>query len=234
MNAAAPATAEEGIRHYRFLSGLALCILCFLIFQKHPGPRGQQAHLLLTIVMLLGGALGIFYRRPLGPLIVVLPLAANLVILRQAEEGFRLDVLDLALCMSALGYVASQYRLMTLRFPPPGVVARRPVPPLELIALLTQLPLFTLLAGAVWYMVSRQPGLQGMDANWTRFLILTWVLTLGTFAASQLFRQWRRRLMDSTTARVLLQDVLWHETRGEQRRLNRWLAWRKIRRERAR
>jgi hypothetical protein len=27
---------------------------------------------------------------------------------------------------------------------------------------------------------------------------------------------------------LLLQDILWNETRGEQRRLNRWVAWTKL------
>ena len=35
--------------------------------------------------------------------------------------------------------------------------------------------------------------------------------------------------MDEATARLLLQDEVWKETRGEQRRLNRWLTWKENR-----
>jgi hypothetical protein len=27
----------------------------------------------------------------------------------------------------------------------------------------------------------------------------------------------------------MLQDILWHETRSEQRRINRWIVWQKLR-----
>jgi len=49
------------------------------------------------------------------------------------------------------------------------------------------------------------------------------------FLASHGFRYWRRVQMDRVSALLMLQDILWNETRGEQRRINRWLAWRKLR-----
>src|SRR5436309_672537 len=48
--------------------------------------------------------------------------------------------------------------------------------------------------------------------------------------ARQLSGCWRRRGMDMPTGQVMLQDELWNETRGEQRRMGRWLAWWKMRR----
>jgi hypothetical protein len=35
--------------------------------------------------------------------------------------------------------------------------------------------------------------------------------------------------MTAEEATLFLQDVLWKETRGEQRRLNRWSAWARLR-----
>jgi hypothetical protein len=49
------------------------------------------------------------------------------------------------------------------------------------------------------------------------------------FLAAHAFRYWRRLQMDRTTAILMLQDILWRETRSEQRGINRWIVWRKLR-----
>jgi hypothetical protein len=44
-------------------------------------------------------------------------------------------------------------------------------------------------------------------------------------------RLWRQRQHPPAIAALYLQDVLWKETRREQRRLHRWLAWARLERE---
>jgi hypothetical protein len=34
--------------------------------------------------------------------------------------------------------------------------------------------------------------------------------------------------MDRFTAQLMLQDILWQQTRGEQRRIQRWIVWKKL------
>ena len=52
---------------------------------------------------------------------------------------------------------------------------------------------------------------------------------LGLFVAVGVTRYWIWRRMTLAEATLFLQDVQWQETRGEQRRLNRWLAWARLR-----
>ena len=47
-----------------------------------------------------------------------------------------------------------------------------------------------------------------------------------------LLGHWRARQMTAAEGELSLQDTLWRETRREQRRLNRWLAWAELRRRR--
>jgi hypothetical protein len=51
-------------------------------------------------------------------------------------------------------------------------------------------------------------------------------------AVAALLRYLALRRMTPPEAGLYLQDVLWRETRREQRRLNRWLAWAWLRRRR--
>jgi hypothetical protein len=237
MNAPRPA-ADDGIRHYRFLAGLSLGILFILQQQMpHSAPTVQAA---MGALMLLVGTYGLVTLRAVSPLLVLLPLAASLLVQR-AQQGnwlgppsapIFLTPLDLALCMATLGYLAGHYRLLALRLESP-TAPHRVVTANEFVGFLLQLPLFALLAQAVWYWVVAQPREQALwptEDSWAgRWYLLTlaWTLAALLFAARLAFRYRHWRRLDQASARLLLQDVLWRETRGEQRRLQRWLAWRK-------
>jgi len=246
MSPKAPNPAE-GIRHYQFLSGLALAILALLQVQRDLGaPDGALAPLLLTACMAITGGIGIFTRRSLSPLLVLLTLGINQLLhqvnlnrlLRPELQGVGpLRPYDLALCMAALAYVAGHYRLLSLRFHAIPVDRRTKkaqlrsvslVTPLELASLLLQLPFFAFVAQVVLQVLVRSRELAGLEVRWVQLMTLAWALFIGVFVVRHFFHYWRRRQMDSSSARLLLQDVLWHETRGEQRSLNRWLAWRKV------
>jgi hypothetical protein len=167
------------------------------------------------------------------------------------------DPNDLLLCCGVLAYVAAHYRLQGLRShllppdprrqpgEPPRSLWRRLWPPLvrrprasrlataaELAIFVLTLPLWAMLAEGVWTWLSRQGPLLGLPLTASRFILLTWALALGGLIVNALFTAWRRRTMSGTEAAGLLQDVLWWETRGEQRRLGRWLAWDRRRRQR--
>jgi hypothetical protein len=155
----------------------------------------------------------------------------------------------LMLCVGFLAYCAAQYRLQSLAyaiFPPdPRQVEdldtraahpapRRPVrlkrsPGLvgadEMILLLAGLPFCALLAQFCW-IVLRQPAINifRLPFPLSRVLFVGWVLVVGVAMVSAVLSYWRWAQLSPEQATLLLQDDLWRETRGEQRRLNRRLA----------
>jgi len=50
--------------------------------------------------------------------------------------------------------------------------------------------------------------------------------------ASSILNYLARRQMTRAEAELMLQDILWRETRREQRRIGRWLAWSRNRQDR--
>jgi hypothetical protein len=167
-----------------------------------------------------------------------------------------LQIEDVVLCAAAMAYVAGHYRLVSLwrHILPPdprqryrehspvivplgrlGRVApqHRPAALLsraEIAWFVLQLPLFALLAQGTWVVLSVPRDLFSLEPRWLVQLVqLAWALVLGLLLAGQLFRIVRLLRMERATAKMLLQDALWHETRREQRRIGRWLAWRRLR-----
>ena len=95
----------------------------------------------------------------------------------------------------------------------------------ELITLVFMVPAFALLAEfACLLLVQSGPPID-LPPRWKQFLAVAWILLLVMFVAALGFRHWRRLQMDRISAMLMLQDILWNETRGEQRRISRWLAW---------
>jgi hypothetical protein len=169
-----------------------------------------------------------------------------------------LDVADLLLCMAALTYFIGHYRLQGLWFgvvpadaraarllSPAGTGvgsegAEKPAPPRarseqslsagELITLVFTVPAFALLADLAGLLLKRHWTLIDLPErpHWQQFLAVAWMLLLVMFLAAHALRYWRRLQMDRVSAMLMLQDILWNETRGEQRRINRWMAWKKL------
>ncbi|HKI35340.1 MAG TPA: hypothetical protein VKA46_26010 [Gemmataceae bacterium] len=163
---------------------------------------------------------------------------------------------DLLLAVSLLAYAAGQYRLqgLTVRLFPsdprqgraaarrgsaeatkvkealrrsPDLVSRR-----EIVVLLLALPACGGLASLFWAWLSgRRTQFLIADEAWQGMLVL-WLLGGGVLAAAAVLRYLALRRMTPAEAAMYLQDVLWRETRGEQRLLNRWLAWAWLRRRR--
>jgi hypothetical protein len=165
-----------------------------------------------------------------------------------------LPISDLLLAVSLLGYAAGQYRLQGLLghlFPADPRRAREAarhgkaeakrvkealrrspdlVAPRELVALLLALPACGGLAYLFWdWLMGRTTRLEIENSAWQGILVL-WLLGGGVLAAAALLRYLALRRATSAEAAMYLQDQVWRETRGEQRMLNRWLAWAWLRR----
>ena len=98
--------------------------------------------------------------------------------------------------------------------------------------MLLSLPVWTALALMSWNRVGLQEAELDFSAHVWRGMLLVWLVGVGLVVASGLFGylDWMRWTRDEAT--MALQDMLWRETRREQGRLNRWLAWSRDRKER--
>jgi hypothetical protein len=175
----------------------------------------------------------------------------------QQGWGWAFQLNDLMLCCGVLAYVAGHFRLQGLAshllpvdhrlrsgvrrrgllgFWKADIVyhrrAARLVTPAELALFILTLPLWAVLAQLAWGWLARRGSVLGMPLPLTRFVLLTWLLAVGALLLASFLTYWKRRQMTPAEATLLLQDTLWRETRREQRRLQRWLAWSRLRRKR--
>jgi hypothetical protein len=236
--------------HYQLLCGMALAAI-FLV-------QLQQGLVLWGVAVVLLGALAILLRVQISPLVVLLPLVGGQLYLQYMFPIGRahglLQVDDVVLCTAALAYLGGHYRLLSLwrsilpvdprqRYHQEAAVIvplnrlgkvapqHRPAALLsrgELALFVLQLPMFALLAQGAWLLLGARRELHDLSPRWIQFMLLVWGLALSVFIVGQLFRLIRLLQMDHVTAKMVLQDTLWHETRREQRRIARWLAWWKL------
>jgi hypothetical protein len=165
---------------------------------------------------------------------------------------------DLALAGGVLAYVAGHYRLQGLirqarpidrrnarrrRNVPESESWFRPAPERrppslvgsnEVLVLLIGVPVFALLGYVVWARLALEtpsPGLGLNPPEW-RAVVLVWLVFLGLAATSAVlgYLRWTQASRDECL--MYLQDQLWSATRGEQRRINRWLVWARLRAQR--
>lgn len=173
------------------------------------------------------------------------------------QRGKVPTMMDLVLCVAVLAYVVGHYRLLALVrhvFPhdprrlsssPPkmgggreGDPARRRSADLvssrELVLLLLTLPLWTCLAVVVWSWIMEETTPWGMEPEVWQALRLVWG-GLTIVAATGTVASYLRQITATPEESLLyLQDQLWRHTRREQGRLNRWLAWARLRPRRGR
>ena len=105
------------------------------------------------------------------------------------------------------------------------------ITPHEIVWLVLALPLWAVFAQAAWALLPRRWEAAGLSPRLVQIVVLVWSLGIGYFLVRAGLRLWRHRQRDAQVARLFLQDALWKETRGEQRTINRWLVWRKLRRD---
>ncbi|MFL5245000.1 MAG: hypothetical protein ACJ8FY_23095 [Gemmataceae bacterium] len=162
---------------------------------------------------------------------------------------------DLVLVIGALGFCAGHYRIQSIIqhvFPidprnkqrpkqkskgfwfwrprPKLVEEKRPVETAtrkEIALLVVKIPLWAGLAEVGWLLLSSSRGnrtLNMQTGSW-RVILLIWVfgLTLALAGFVVNYLSWRKR--SAREGLLASQDILWQETRVEQRRVARWLAW---------
>jgi hypothetical protein len=203
-----------------------------------------------SVVPTLIGAAGLAFRWRSAPLVLLAAVAlTQLGLVWMYGPGSvalnargRLPV-ELSLCGATLAYVMAQYRLFGLTGsvfpadarrpldqPPPRDAAR--VPASEAPVALVTVAAATVGVFFLWQViVSMPPALNIRPTVWEAGLLI-WLAGGALVLAAGVIGQlgWRRLSPDE--AELYLRDVLWQETRGEQRRIHRWRAWALRRRER--
>lgn len=248
----APASPSVTPRHYQAICGLALAGVMMLQVQQST----MALHISLGVTVLIGfiGVRALLYRSHISPMLVLITLAlpylfeqyyTNQGFTAPAQSGRVFDVADVLLCVAALTYFIGHYRLNCLWFGvlpdaarggasaasgPPRVRSLESLSAGELVGLVFTVPALALLAQFVFLFLTMRWRLIDMSPGTRQLAAVTWALFLGVFLAAHAFRYWRRLGMDGVSARLMLQDLLWQETRGEQRRISRWLAWSRLRR----
>lgn len=254
MNVAPRPAVQVGTIHYQILCGVGLLLVFFV--QNDQGLflgnllvasiglmgifiRMRMASLLVLIAFALAQIfdhrfrVGTFEQDQIQPL---------------------LDIRDLLLAIGILTYLAANYRLqsLTLNILPDDARQRqektrrmgrrqsrelvrvqqkradRLLTPQEIARFVLSVPVWALAGQALWFVITRPWRLPVFPERAHRLFALAWLLTVGILVASTLLAHWRRRQMDGAAAHVYLQDTLWRETRREQRRIFRWLAWRRL------
>jgi hypothetical protein len=201
------------------------------------------------VVPTLIGAAGLAFRWRSAPLVLLAAVAFAVLApfwwygTTLALRRPRPLLADLALCGSVLAYTVAQYRLFGLTAsliphdprrpldkPPPRDAAR--VPAREVPTALVAATAATVGAFFLWEMVSGVGAPWGIRPPQWRVGLLAWVVGAGLVVGASAigYLGWRRLSADE--ASLYLRDALWHETRREQRRVNRWRAWMLRRRER--
>jgi hypothetical protein len=243
------------VRDYSFLAIGALAVCGMILYFQGPGVWGLVPVLigLLGVLLRWGMAAGLYLVALAGWLI------ANAL---WAPPQWRLPpspMTDLMLAAASLAYVAAQMRLQTLtrhgvppdprrELRPPGKrMAGRwflPGPPTgrtatgasagEVIVLLASIPIFALAAYLLWVRLAgkRGPDPGSLPAPLWQCIVVVWVVAILVAVGYTVLSYLERILAGPQESALYLQDQLWTATRGEQRRINRWLVWARLRRQR--
>lgn len=233
-----------GIARYLTLGACALGAIGLVLWDRGFGPYAA-----LPPAAGLAAGLTAF-----GPIALVGTLAVCLNVLPHEVGSLwreTLSVPDLVLCGGVLGYTAAWYRLQALRrWVLPAEAGARGVrrraaglvTQAELSALVIALPVAAVAASLAWAALTgatadEQPvdlptlwQNPDLPAEVWQLITLTLLVGLAGLVAASAFDYVARRSLTAEQAELLLQDSLWAETRGDQRRVSRWLAWARVRR----
>jgi hypothetical protein len=246
------------VRDYTFLALGALALCGMVLYFDGPGIWGLLPVLLGMIgVLVRWGAAPALY---LVTLLVVLILPDRLLWLLGAPSGHRgeVELTDVVLAAASLIYVAAQMRLQSLvrhgvppdlrrkrRLLSPRLVGRWFLPGQpthrsgaagggELLLLLIAAPGFALVAWLLWMRLALEPSPEpgSLPPVLWQIVVIVWAMVIGLAGMHAFLGYLGRARASPEESTVFLQDQLWGATRGEQRRINRWLVWARLRRQR--
>jgi hypothetical protein len=212
-----------------------VCLASLLVLGLALAPN----HGFWTLLPVLVGVQAIYLRLRSGP--VVLLLALQFQLIDQGRSGILtdrwFDLADVLQCAGVLGFVIGHYRLVGLTDSLLPVdprqkkadPSRRAVGPREITTLVVTVVAWAVLAQVAWFTLPRAEGEFNIPPAVWRFIVLAWVIGVAIILAGGLLAYLRREYMSRDEAAMFFQDILWTETRGEQRRPGRWLAWARLR-----
>jgi hypothetical protein len=242
---------EPGVFHYFVVSLSAMGAILLLLLARGFG--------IWSLLPILAGILGNATRLGPALLCIAIGISLNGPReMPPMGSHTGLDVPDLILCAAMLAYVVAHRRLQSLLdwiFPPdsrrrsasrsrsfPGSLFAGPprffkqkrdarlVSRQEIGILLLSLPLWAALAQICWRVVPREWGNPGILPGVWQAILVSWIIGLVFLCVATGMSYWYSRLMSPQECHILLQDELWKDTRREQRRFGRWLAWGALRR----
>jgi hypothetical protein len=240
MNPNRPPAENAPLTTAYLLVGLVAVGILGLIMIENGGRWG--------LIPALIGAAGLAFRWRSAPLIVLAGIALAQVApfgsfeapvfgvteLFQGRRTLAPNVAsNLALCTATLVYLMAQYRLIGLSagvFPPN--LKRHDNPPRAGSAGSAEVGtgLFTAAAASVgafllWRLTGNVRVPWGIVPVQWRLGVLAWLLIAGLALVAAVLGHLGWRRSSGAEATIYLQDALWHETRSDQRRINRWRAW---------
>jgi hypothetical protein len=245
-----------GARDYALLALAGLLIVAVVLVQEDLGWWAAAPLAVGALGVLVPGLVG-----PTVVLLLLLVLLAAQGWMWQNPWGVGRPsaLMDLVLAMAVLVYVAAHTRLLTIRrhaLPPDPRRERRPpgrriagrwflpqgatrrsaglLPPGEFVALAAGVPVFALVAYLLWVRAALEqpPAQMDVDVRLWRALLVVWGAGVALLLGHAFLSYLGRARAGREESLLYLQDQLWGETRGEQRRLNAWLTWARLRRQR--
>jgi hypothetical protein len=248
------ALAEQGrppgARQYQAMCVVALIVVVMTDWTK------QSA--LVTLLIGLVGLFGILSRASLSPILFLGAIGAAQLLRQFAWRRFGgrpfspdrpFEPVDIAMCLGILGYVICHYRWQGLMHHILPVDPRRRMAsaggardgrqrrspglatPAEWLWIYPMVVVCPAVALFAWFGLVRTGSLLDFPDWFRRLVWFAWPLAIGIFVCSAIMGVWRQWCSEPAQAQLVLQDALWQETRGDQRRLNRWLIWSRLRRQ---
>jgi hypothetical protein len=242
------------VRDYMIVCLVSLFLIMLLLLQEGLGWWSIVPVLLGAIGILT--TWGLFPSLVLACLVVLMIVRRRMY---GIPWGYRLEssfLFDVALAMLTLAYLSGAMRLLALvRSTVPVDVrqARRPparrvrgrwflpreatkrssfnVPSQEIVSLLFATPAFVAAAFLSWVFLANlsvPEWFQAGDAAW-RLVVAVWAggIVLATIGVVLAFLD--RIHATPEESLLYLQDQLWKDTRGEERRIDKWISWARLR-----
>lgn len=247
---------RPAVRDYTLLSAFALLVLTVVLQQQELG--------LLSLLPLVIGALGLVISSSFTPPLVLLLVTVGLTLRSRifgTPWFYRPPpslLSELGMALSLLLYFAASFRLRTLTrhaVPPrqrrrqaasraagrwalrgtPAERSAREAGP-EVLRLALTAAVAAVLGYIAWGVVAleERPYWVPFARPVWRAMLLMWAAAVALVVAGGLLGYLRALFAGRDASLLYLQDQLWTATRGEQRRVWRWMAWARLRRERKR